>query len=79
MVSINIYESDDLDPKTIEDMNELGGVWHDIPDFVDTQTGFLTKRFFFGSTTIRVDVIFENPNGKDVKKTLVVDHDFRGN
>ncbi len=78
-MALSIYESDELDPKTIEDVNLLGKVLHDVPDFVDTRTAYSKEEFYFGLTTIRVDVTFENPNGKDVVKSLVVDHDYHGN
>ncbi len=74
-----IYESDGVDAKTIKDVNKLGEVWHDVPDFVDTRTAFATQNFYFGLTTIRVDTRFDNPNGKDVVKRLVVEHDYHGN
>ncbi len=76
---LSIYESHELDPKTIEDVNKLGGVWHDIPRFVDTRKADITQKFYFGLTTIRVHVTFENPNGKDVVKSLEIDHDYHGN
>ncbi len=76
---MSIYGSDELDPKTIDPDKKLGEVWHDIPDFVDTRAAYSKKEFYFGLTTIRVDVTFENPNGKDVVKRLEVVHDYHDN
>ncbi len=69
-----------MDPKTEDNAKLLGQEWCDVPDFVDTsETARLYQRFYFGLTIIRVEMVFENPNGKDVKHTLVVDHNYRGN
>ncbi len=77
---MNCYESDMMDPKTTDDANELGKEVYDIPDFVDTRKNTrLYQRFYFGLTIIRVEMVFENPNGKDVNHTLVVDHKYYGN
>ncbi len=70
---MRIYESDELDPQTIDDVYKLGEVSHPIPDFVDTMSTKLTKRYYFGLTTFRVEMTFVNPNGKDVVKAFVVD------
>ncbi len=80
-LSTGIFESDELDPKTIhsQQVTKVGNVSYDVPDFVDTWTAHVIKKFYFGLTTIRVETTFENPNGKDVVKTLVIDHDYHGN
>ncbi len=72
---MRLYESDELDPKTIEDVKELGGVYvsQDIPNFVDTRKARANFKFYFGLTTIRVDGIFENPNGKDMVTRMFVE------
>ncbi len=70
-----------MDPKTEDDASLLGEEWYDVPTFVDTscETARSISRFYFGLTIIRVETVFENPKGKDVKHTLVVHHNYHGN
>ncbi len=79
IITSNIYESDMKNPKTIDDAKLLGKIEYQIPDFVDLRKGYINEKYFFGLTTIRVELTFENPNGQDVVKILTVDHDYHGN
>ncbi len=78
-VAIEMYETDQMDPKTVEDAKKLGAVLYDIPEFVDIKKAQVKQKYYFGLTAIRVEMVFENPNGKDVVETLVIDHDYHGN
>ncbi len=77
-VKTHIYESDLLDPKTLDEVTELGIVGHAMPDFVDHMKANVTEKYYFGLSTIRVVLSVENPNGETLTKSLVVDHDFHG-
>ncbi len=77
---MNCYESDMIDPKTKDDAKLLRKKRYDVPGFVDTsKTARFIQRFYFGLALIRVEMVFENPKGKDVKHTLDVHHNYHGN